>query len=231
MLGIESRMLLGQESHLASQSLEEGMRHFYAAQFDSAIAVLRPLLQQRESDPETLFQANLYVGFSLIRQGESDVLIDKVFHEAVRLQPNRQPDRTRIPPDLADRYQKSRDALLGGLLVYCEPIFSQVILMDSRYGPQTDEGIPARFLSLLPGDYQLIVSQKGYKDHLVRVSISPGTQDSLLVELERKLPIWKKWTTWAGGAAMVTALVVTQISGASSESEKESELPTPPVHP
>jgi len=231
MLTLANTVSIAQNNESISATIQTGMRAFYAARFDDAITILVPTLQKKEISVDEQYLANLYIAFSLIRKGENDLLVARYLKSAIELHPYQVPDRQRIPPDLIERYEHTRSNILGSLLVYYQPIEAQVILMDPHYGPQANDGFPARFDHLPPGEYEVIVSLSGYKNRLQRVLITAGQQDSLEIELTLTARNWKKWGTWAGGAVLFSAVLISQLLGSEEEPVPAGVLPEPPGHP
>jgi hypothetical protein len=143
-------------------------------------------------------------------------------------------DEDRIPPDLYQAFSAVRDYTLAQLMVKVNPPESSVILIDPEYGFKTSPTDPARFNKLLPNEYQLVVTKKGYQEERFTIELKAGEKDTIAVELQPKPSILKnvkKYWPWGGGVAIVTTLLIYGLSGGDDAQTDGRELPLPPSRP
>jgi hypothetical protein len=216
----------------AQSKLSQGIDSFYMAKFESSVRLLREALLEGTLNKSDQFDAYVYIGFSLLRQGKDPSLVEKSFLEALNADPTKSLDRFKIPPDLLVRFESVKANTLGGLKVVSVPLEASVLLVNSDYNVELLETTPVVFNNLLVGEYDLLVSKNTYRNEIFTVVIRPDAIDTLVVQLAKKpKPIYKRWWAWSGGIALATALVIASSNGGEGEPPEGPDLPTPPERP
>jgi len=219
----------------ALQHLIQGKKLFWEAKFDQALGALRQAVGVRDAKTEYLFEAYLYMGFVLTRQGAPNSDIDAAFEQAIKLDPSRELDEMLIPPDLTERFNAVRDELVGCLYVVTDPPDLNLVVVQND-SVLYRETAPATICDLVSRDYQLLFTKEGYEQQLIPLDLEAGIVDTLRVTLELSLQTDKGGTGllgWLarGGVAVAAAAVIykTVLEGGADSNLRE--LPAPPDRP
>ncbi|MBD3289893.1 hypothetical protein GF337_13890 [candidate division KSB1 bacterium] len=218
----------------SQQKLMQGVNHFWQAEFEDAIEVLKQAIALNTLKSEQLFSAYLYIGFSRVRMNNDPELIDEAFRHAVLANPQLKLDPSKIPPDLLNRFHEIRGSMLGSLYVNSDPVGADISGFSSEEKVKFRGRTPRLFENLLVGTYDVSISKAGYQEKKLSVSLTSSKLDILNIELTpEKKPFFKNWWTWAAGGGLVAGSVIAIISLSEStpEQPESSDLPEPPDRP
>ena len=191
----------------ALQDLIHGKKFFWEAKFDKAFTSLRNVTTITTARKDYLFEAYLYIGFVLIRQNAPLTEVRNVFKQAISIDPERDLDKSIIPPDLASPFNEIKQQMVGCLHIKSVPDKINVmgVAGDSILFESTT---PFSICDLVTHDYELLFTTEGYEQKLMPLNLIPGNKDTLLVQLSS---IYAKKTKrrglkWAiGGGVLATA--------------------------
>lgn len=217
-----------------SDLLKQGIEYFYVARFDEAILTLRQAIKAGGLNKTELFDAYVHIGFSLIRSNGQGMLIDQAFAQAIKIDPARNLNSLKVPPDLIQRFDEVRGKIVGGLVVIVRPSEASVLMLQPDYNVELAGIAPAIFNDLLIGEYNLLISKSNYQTALKTTMLKPGKVDTMYVILnEKPKPFYRQWWAWGSGLAIASA-AVTYFALAGKEAEPPAspkELPPPVIHP
>jgi hypothetical protein len=198
-------LLFGQTQH---REVSQGIAEFYEANFEEATATLMDAISEKDLNRTDLFNAYLYLAFSLVRNNAPEEAIEMAFKGSIRINPAYELDVFKIPPDLISRFNSIRSQMVGGLYVVSNPREASVL------GVQREENLtimgktPIIFEKQLIGEYNLLISKDLYEDKYMNVEIKPATIDTLYITLTQlPKPVHKRWWMWAGGIIVLTILI------------------------
>ncbi|MBN2000885.1 hypothetical protein JW935_25295 [candidate division KSB1 bacterium] len=214
--------------------VQQGINEFYAARFEDAIQTLQNAVINNQLSPLDLFNAHLYIAFSLIRQNSDTDHIKLNIIEAIKAKPDVELDIKKIPPDLIQQYSELRSNLLGNLLILTDPTNVSVLLINRDDNKLYNEYSPARFDNLFMGEYDLILAKDEFSTLTAGVSVQPGKTDTLVYTLTKKeIPFYKNWYYIGGaGAALTSILLIWQPWDGGGDGKKPvANLPGPPARP
>jgi len=223
----------GMAQTISHPAVVRGIEQFYAALFEQAVNTLETAIEQERLSADDLFGAHIYIAFSLIRQNAYPRTVRVHLIEAVTANPEIELDPVVIPPDLLSHFNAVRDSLIGGFMIYSDPLQATVLLVDPESGAVENRTTPALFENMWRGEYQAILSASGYRSHTVNVAVKAGETDTLLVILQKQeTPVYKRWWAWGGGLALGAAIILSQtLGGGDDEPEPAANLPAPPDRP
>ncbi len=221
----------GQDTAL--QLLIQGKKAFWEAKFDQANTSLKKIIGIQDAKTEYLYEAYLYLGFVLTRQNASGLEVNAAFEQAIKLDPQRKLDELIIPPDLAERFNRVRDKLVGCLYIDSTPSDAEFVVVyeDSvLYNKFT----PVLICELTKKNYQILITEEDFEEQYLPMHLTPGKVDTLFVTLKPSLVEKKKgkklwaWVT-RGGIVAAASLIIykTVLSG----KENVDNLPGPPTRP
>jgi len=212
----------------------KGVQLFWNAQFEEAIDVLRETIAYEKLSKDELFSAYLYLGFSFIRSNTQPGLVDQIFRQAVKANPQLKLDPFKIPPDLLTRFEKVRNNLVRSFYITSQPSEAEVLVYGVDKKILFRGATPQQLTEILSGTYEIRMKKKNYHDEIFQVDFSATTADTLNVILKLKdVPLHKKWWTWAAGGGVVLATIAALIieNEAISKQPASSDLPMPPARP
>lgn len=228
-----ARAAPGAQTH-ASDLLKQGIEYFYVARFDEAVLTLRQAIKAGGLNKTEIFDAYVHIGFSLIRSNGQAMLIDQAFAQAIKIDPARNLNSLKVPPDLIQRFDEVRNKIVGGLVVIVRPPEASVMMLQPDYNIELVGISPATFKDLLIGEYNLLISKSRYQTALKTAMLKPGKVDTLYVILnEKPKPFYRQWWAWGSGLAIASA-AVTYFALSGKEAEPPivaRELPPPVIHP
>jgi len=145
--------------------------------------------------------------------------------EALTRFPDIRADEVLFRPEVNETYDRLRKEMFGSLTI-TKPDGGRVFL-DGEHRGDTPVDLP-----YVPvGEYELTVTKSGYRDYVERISIKPGTPESMALSLDRKRGKW--W--WITGAALIAGTVgvlALVLGGDDGSGEPAPEpLPGPPSTP
>ncbi len=225
----------GQEQVLDNLIL--GKKLFWEAKFEESISHLKKVVESNTKNKEYLFEAYLYMGFSLARQNAHQAKIDSTFEQAIKIDPKRNLDELVIPPDLAEEFHNVRDKLVGCAYVNSEPIGAELMGVRGN-NILFIETTPAHICEL-SATFQLHFSKQGYDGYVIPVKLKPGMVDTLFVKLNplitQKSRGTKLWPWIGGGIVVSTAAVLFKTviggGGGNGGGVELEDLPGPPDRP
>lgn len=223
-----------QSQTIKNATVQKGLDDFYAAEFEQAIQTLEESLLEVDLQPDELFSAHVYIGFSKIRLGEDPNIIRSHFVNAIKSFPEMDLDESKIPPDLFRQYKAVRDQIMCTLIVYTNPENASAILIHPQNEKIENFHTPAEFTNMLEGTFQLLVSLDGYKAYTTVLELKPGQFDTLNITLLKKEKsfIQKYWPYGAGVLAATAAVLVVTSNGKEKPAEPaDKNLPFPPGRP
>jgi len=216
----------------ALRQVERGMTFFYEANFEEAIAHLDRAIRSDSLSKEELFDANVYLGFALLRKGEDLAHARPYFIRAIKLKPGVTLDALRTPPDLYQIFEQTRQAILGNLYVISDPMQSFVSVIDTTGQVFLQKETPALFENLTSDLYYVVVNKNGFNEYSTVFELKPNMTDTIAVFLlEKQKSFLNRWWTWGGGVAVATALLLIDFGGNQESPKEKEELPVPPKRP
>jgi hypothetical protein len=219
----------------ALQRLIQGKKYFWEAKFTRAATSLKSVVGIKGVKREHRYEAYLYLGFVLMRQNATSTEVNSAFEQAVKLNPKREVDTTVIPPDLATRFNRVRDNLVGCVYVTSDPPDVEFVVLHEDsilYNVTT----PALLCELTNRTYELLVAEDGYEEQFMTLPFAAASLDSVEVTLVPEQSSGrgsKKMLTWfARGGIVATAAAVIYKTILQSKNEGNVEnLPGPPARP
>jgi hypothetical protein len=225
----------------ALQQLINGKKFFWEARFDDARKALEGVLAIETAKNEYRRDAQIFLGFVLMRQAAGKSIYDKHFEAAIRIDQEYVLDPRRYPPDLLDAFNGVKSRLIGCLYVEVTPEDGEIVGVKGDSILFRQPG-PLDFCGLANGDeYELLITRDGYSQELVTLHLKPGITDTLRVTMtllhsREKGGIAWPWvfrsTIVAGAAAIVyTTILAKDDSGVGPEPPGGTLLPEPPARP
>lgn len=190
--------------------------------YEAAIDMLEEVIREHADTDQILRHAYNHLIFTLILMRD-DARAEAKAEEAL----GRFPDLHAPPPAFPDRmnttYERLRRRMYGALQITTDPDESRVFL-NGAYRGTTPLNIPF----IRTGDYDLLISQTGYEDHVGSLVIGPNQTLTQDISLDKH-----RGTGWwlmriGAGAVVGTAIALIANSGGT---ESPQPLPGPPDPP
>jgi tetratricopeptide (TPR) repeat protein len=218
----------------AQHKMLQGVQLFWNAKFNEAIEVLQEAIDLNTLSKDELFSAYLYLGFCFLRSDNQHKVIEQIFRQAVKINPQLKLDSFKIPPDLLNRFKEVRKSMIGSLYITSNPPGAEIVSFSSEKQIEFKGLTPHLFEDLLVGTYDILITKKDYQQEIWRVDIPASNIDTLdiILRLEEK-PFYKKWWTWAAGGGVILASIVAMIATKEPTITRPepSDLPLPPDRP
>ena len=224
------RILQGQL--ISNQDVVAGVNLFYEARFTEALEKFDQSITDGDLNEENLFAAHLYTGFCHIRQEADEKFIFADFVRAISVNPKIEIDYRRLPPDLYEKYLNVRLQVLGHLVIHSQPPSSSLLLFEQNSSKIIRHYTPVEIRDLMVGNYEVVIAKDGFVPQTAEIQVRPNKTDTLQFVLEEKqVSLVKKYWPWAGGFAVTTALLLSQMFDKEAEVPEKITLPGPPTRP
>ena len=169
---------------LGGQTVQSDLRRAIELVEEGDFAAAADLLEAITTGPEDLAAeardmvlAYLYLGISRLYLADDDDARE-AFHDAQRLDPAFQPEAAELPRRVVEVWEEVRE--LGALVVVTTPSGAAVYLDGAMYGHS-----PVDITMLAPGEYRVTVALEGYRDDHRVVTVSPGRDVAIRIEMAR----------------------------------------------
>ena len=171
---------------LGGQAVQPDLRRAIELVEEGDFAAAADLLEAITTGPEDLTAeardmvlAYLYLGISRLFLAEDDDARE-AFHDAQRLDPAFEPEAAELPRRVVDVWEEVRE--LGALVVVTTPTGAAVYLDGAMQGHA-----PVDITMLAPGEYRVTVALEGYRDDDRVVTVSPGGDVTIRIEMARSI--------------------------------------------
>ncbi len=193
-------------------------------QYVEAIDLLLQVIKQYTESEKVLREAYNQLLFTYLVKNDPEG-VEGSAREALTRFPDIEADEVLFRPEVNETYDRLREEMFGSLTI-TKPDAGRVFLDGEHRGD-----IPL-YLPYVPvGEYELTVTKSGYHEYAERISIKPGTPESMALSLDRRRGKW--W--WIAGTGLVVGtagLLALALSGNDNGGEPELEpLPGPPSPP
>ena len=232
-LFIAAPLLSQQISH---DMVKKGIELFYMADFEESMRILQSAILNEILSEEEEFYAYLYVGFGHLRNSSDMGSAQLYFQRAIEIDPEKELNPNKIPPDLISSFQSVKASLLGAIIVASKPSDAAVMLINASTNKVKRARTPASFQNLPVNNYQVLVSKSGYETFSSSINVQAGSMDSVSVTLlEKEKSFMLKYWPYGAGALAASAVILAITTGGRDEPAPKStpgkDLPYPPERP